>query len=81
MRDLSTLQRSVSHLNGGNYLGFDEAGPYAIETVEGRHLAFDVTSGRMVAARCVLGFCRRSPNSCHRMAAEGDRVPVAAGRW
>ncbi len=51
MSGLSNLQRSVSHLNWGYYLGFDEAGHYAIETVEGRRLAFEVTSGRMVAAR------------------------------
>ncbi len=61
MSNLSTLQRSISHLNWGSYLGFDEAGHYAIETVEGRRLAFDVTSGRTVAARCVLGFARRLP--------------------
>ncbi len=72
MGDLSNLQRSVSHLNWGSYLGFDEAGHYAIETVEGRRRAFDVTTGRTVAARCVLGFARRSPRSCHRMAAVGD---------
>ncbi len=51
MGDLPNLQRSVSHLNWGSYLDFDEAGHYAIATVEGRRLAFDVTTGRMVAAR------------------------------
>ncbi len=51
MSGLSNLQRSVSHLNWGYYLGFDEAGRYAIETVEGRRLAFDATTGRLVAAR------------------------------
>ncbi len=61
MSDPSNLQRSVSHLNWGHYLGFDEAGHYAIETVEGRRLSFDATSGRLVAARCVLGFARRLP--------------------
>ena len=55
MSDPSNPQRSVSHLNWGHYLGFDEAGHYAIETVEGRRLSFDATSGRLVAARCVLG--------------------------
>ena len=61
MSDPSNPQRSVSHLNWGHYLGFDEAGHYAIETVEGRRLSFDATSGRLVAARCVLGFARRLP--------------------
>jgi hypothetical protein len=83
MSDPSNLQRSVSHLNWGSYLGFDEAGHYAIETVEGRRLSYDVISGRLVAARWILSFARRSLRSCHRMAAEGaavgDRVPVAAG--
>ncbi len=51
MSDPSNLQRSVSHLNWGSYLGFDEAGRYAIVTVEGRRLAFDVTIGGLVAAR------------------------------
>ena len=49
MGDLSNLQRSVSHLNWGHYLGFDAVGRYAIETVEGRRLAFGVTTGRVVA--------------------------------
>ncbi len=49
MGDLSNLQRSVSHLNWGSYLGFEVAGHYAIETVEGRRLAFDVTTGPVVA--------------------------------
>ncbi len=51
MGELSNLRRSVSYLNWGYYPGFDKAGHYAIETVEGRRLAFDATSGRMVAAR------------------------------
>ncbi len=51
MSDLSNLQRSVSHLNWGTYLGFDEAGRYATGTVEGRRLAFEVISGHLVAAR------------------------------
>ncbi len=50
MSDPSNPQRSVSHLNWGHYLGFDEAGHYAIETVEGRRLSFDATAGRLVAA-------------------------------
>ncbi len=51
MSEVSNRQRSVSHLNWGSDLGFDEAGHYAIETVEGRRLAFDATTGRLVAAR------------------------------
>ena len=31
-------------------MGVDAPGRYAIETVEGRHLAFEVTTGRLVAA-------------------------------
>ncbi len=49
MGDLSNLQRSVSHLDWGSYLGFEVAGHYAIETVEGRRLSYDVTTGRLVA--------------------------------
>ncbi len=48
-RRRSQQRRIVSHLNWGSYLGFDEAGRYAIETVEGRRLAFDVTTGPVVA--------------------------------
>lgn len=47
LRDLSSLERTISHLNWGNYLGFDAAGHYVIQTVEGRRLAFDVTTGRL----------------------------------
>jgi hypothetical protein len=36
---------------GPRYPRFDEAGHYAIETVEGRRLAFDVTSGGLMEAR------------------------------
>ena len=51
MSGSSNLRRSVSHLNWGSYLGFGEAGHHAIETVEGRRLAFDVTTGGLVEAR------------------------------
>ncbi len=51
MSGLPNLQRSVSHLIWGRYPRFDEASHYAIETVEGRHLAFDVTGGGLMEAR------------------------------
>ena len=38
----------VSHDNWGHYLGFDQAGRYVIETVEGRRIAFDVRTGWIV---------------------------------
>ena len=50
-RRRSRQRRIVSHLNWGSDLGFDAAGHYAIETVAGRRLAFDVTTGGLVAAR------------------------------
>jgi hypothetical protein len=48
IEDFGALGRTVSHYNWGHYLGFDEAGRYVIETVEGRRIAFDVTTGRAV---------------------------------
>lgn len=44
--DDSKLRRTVSHYYWGNYLGFDQAGNYVVETVEGRTLHFDVTTGK-----------------------------------
>ena len=49
-RRRSRQRRSVSHLNWGSDLGFDAAGHYAIDTVEGRRLAFDVTTERLMEA-------------------------------
>jgi hypothetical protein len=46
--DFAALERTVSHYNWGHYLGFDEAGRYVIETVEGRRIAFDARTGAMV---------------------------------
>ena len=40
MGDPSNLQRTASHLGWGRYPGFEAAGQYATETVEGRRLAF-----------------------------------------
>jgi hypothetical protein len=46
--DFAALERTVSHYNWGYYLGFDQAGRYVIETVEGRRIAFDAATGVMV---------------------------------
>ncbi len=46
IKDQSNLQRTVSHLHWGNYLGFDEEGRYIVETVENHKIAFDVTTGK-----------------------------------
>jgi hypothetical protein len=46
LRDQSSLKRTVSHYLWGNYLGLDEKGHYVVETVEGRKLVFDVTTGK-----------------------------------
>jgi hypothetical protein len=45
IEDLDNLQRTVSHIYWGNYLGFDEEGHYVLETVENRKIAFDVKTG------------------------------------
>ena len=47
LQELSSLERTLSHLNWGYYIGLDDAGRYVIETVEGRRLAFDVITGRL----------------------------------
>ena len=46
LKDQSSLKRTVSHYLWGNYLGLDENGYYVVETVEGRKLLFDVTTGK-----------------------------------
>jgi hypothetical protein len=46
--DFGALERTVSHYNWGHYLGFDQAGRYVIETVDGRRIAFDATTGDVV---------------------------------
>ena len=48
LKDQSSLKRTVSHYQWGNYLGLDENGHYIVETVEERRLAFDVTTGKPV---------------------------------
>jgi hypothetical protein len=48
IRDPSQLRRTASHYYWGNYLGFDRAGRYVVETVEGRRLRFDVKTGEVV---------------------------------
>ena len=49
LKDLSHLQRTVSHYFWGDYLGLDKRGRYVVETVENRRLAFDISTGRLVA--------------------------------
>lgn len=51
IEDFSSLQRTVSHYLWGHYVGFDEEGRYVIETVEGRSIAIDVTTGEVVKRR------------------------------
>jgi len=46
IKDQGSLERTVSHYYWGRYLGLDEKGRYVVETVEGRKLAFDVTTGK-----------------------------------
>ncbi len=45
IKDPENLQRTVSHIYWGNYLGFDEEGHYVLETVENRKIVFDVKTG------------------------------------
>jgi len=49
VQDLSALPRTVSHYRWGDFLGLDKDGRYVVQTVEGRRLAFDVTTGKLVA--------------------------------
>lgn len=48
LNNQSSLKRTASHYLWGSYLGLDEQGHYVVETVEGRKLAFDVTTGKAV---------------------------------
>jgi hypothetical protein len=43
--DFSKLIRTASHYRWGESVGFDQAGDYVIETVEGRRIRFDLSSG------------------------------------
>ena len=45
LTDVSKLERTVSHYRWGSYIGLDKKGRYVVETVEGKKLAFDVTTG------------------------------------
>lgn len=47
VKNKSSLKRTASHLLWGSYLGIDQDGHFGIETVEGRSLYFDVTTGRI----------------------------------
>ncbi len=51
IEDFSSLQRTVSHYLWRHYVGFDQAGNYVIETVEGRSIAIDVATGEVVGRR------------------------------
>lgn len=53
IEDMGRLQPTVTGLAWGSYVGFDARGRYVVETVERRRLAFDVTTGRIVAAERV----------------------------
>ncbi len=48
IRDYSKLQRTVSHYQWGTFEGFDQAGRYVVNTVEGRRIRFDVAKGTPV---------------------------------
>jgi hypothetical protein len=45
IRDNSKLRRTASHYAWGNFLGLDKSGRYVVETVEGRRIRFDLTTG------------------------------------
>lgn len=53
MRDLvkkkSSLKRTASHFHWGSYLGIDEDNRFRVETVEGKKLYFDATTGKAVS--------------------------------
>lgn len=57
VEDQSSLKRTVSHLCWGSYLGLVE-GHYAVETVEGRKLIFDVTTGKPLRPAALNGKAR-----------------------
>lgn len=46
--DLSKLQRTISHVYWGHYLGFDADGYFVVELVDGRTMRFDVTTGEVI---------------------------------
>lgn len=46
---MSSLQRTVSHYDWGNYLGFNEKGLYVVKTVEDKQFLFDVTTGEVAS--------------------------------
>jgi hypothetical protein len=58
LRNMSSLQRTVSHYRWGDYLGFDKKGRYVVKTVEGNRLTFDVTTGKRVTTQSA----KSSPN-------------------
>lgn len=45
LQDFSRLQRTVSHYHWGYFEGFDDAGRYVLQTVEGRRIRYDVRTG------------------------------------
>ncbi|MDY0166636.1 MAG: hypothetical protein RBS80_08845 [Thermoguttaceae bacterium] len=50
IKNKSSLKRTASHLLWGSYLGIDKEGHFGIDTVEGRSLYFDVTTGELAKA-------------------------------
>ncbi len=50
IRDITKLQRTVSHYYWGRYLGFGGPNQYLVETVEGERIAFDAATGQRMPA-------------------------------
>ena len=49
IRDFRHMEPSVSHYSWGDFIGFVSLNRFAVETVEGRRLVFDATTGKLVA--------------------------------
>lgn len=49
VRDMKSLQRTVSHCAWGMHIGFDDKGRYVMETVEKRTVMFDPATARILA--------------------------------
>ena len=49
IRDFRHMEPRVSHYSWGDFIGFVSLNRFAVETVEGRRLVFDVTTGKQVA--------------------------------
>lgn len=49
IKNKSSLKRTASHYLWGSYLGIDEDGRFRVETVEGKKLYFDTTTGKPIS--------------------------------